>query len=224
MERTAEFAKLTDVPVKSIIRASHNISKGIVHAAVDEKCNLTIMGYTFSMEKDKKNLMYEVLQFSHTDIIFLKLHTETQKFNPHKIGIALGGHINMGLMVNLASSLAEQNGGKISFLSILPKDFTLQQKTRTDRNITEAIGRNKNQVLYNVETFSSDMPLDLLIEESKKYDLMIIGTTKTGVMQRAVIGSFATEFAERAYCSVAIVKVVRSAEKITRKAGIVSKK
>ena len=220
MERTAEFAKLTQVPVKSIIRAAHNISKGIVHAAVDEKCNLTIMGYTASLGSGKKSLMYDVLQYSHTDIIFLKLMEGSEAFRPQRIGIALGGHINMSLMVDLASSLAEQSQGRITFISILPKDFTAHQKVKADKNISEAILKNRKQVLNNVETFSSEAPLELLIEQSKNYDLMIIGTTKTGVMQRAVMGSFATEFAERAKCTVAIVKVVRSAEKITKKAGI----
>lgn len=220
MERTAEFSKLTRVPVKSIIRASHNISQGIVHAAVDEKCNLTIMGYSASMGKGTKSPIFDVLQYSHTDIIFLKIFNEDKSFKPQRIGIALGGHINMGLMVNLASSLAEQSQGRITFLSILPKDFTAQQKLKADKNIAEAIQKNRKRVLNNVETFSSDTPLDLLIEQSQNFDLMIIGTTKTGVMQRAVMGSFATEFAERAQCAVAIVKVVRSAEKITKKAGI----
>jgi len=220
MERTAEFSKLTRVPVKSIIRASHNISQGIVHAAVDEKCNLTIMGYSASLGKGNKSPIYDVLQHSHTDIIFLKLIEESETFNPKKIGIALGGHINMSLMVNLGSSLAEQSHGSITFLSILPKDFTIQQKAKADKNISDAILRNRKPVLNNVETFSSDTPLELLVSQSQNYDLMIIGTTKTGVLQRAVMGSFATEFAERAQCAVAIVKVVRNAEKITKKAGI----
>lgn len=220
MERIAKLAKLTKVPVKPIIRASHNISKGIVHAAVNQACNLIVMGYAGKSEEGKTSHIHEVLQDSATDIVFLKLLDVENDFMPQKIGVALGGRNNLGLMVDLAASLAHQNNGSITFISILPETFTIKQKVNTDRTISEAIQRNRKPVLYSVETHASNNPLDFLIKQSSEYDLLIVGTTKVGFFQQAVIGTFATELAEQAKCPVAIVRVVKSSHKITQKAGI----
>jgi basic amino acid/polyamine antiporter, APA family len=214
MERTAELAKLSNAPIKPMIRASHNISQGIVHAAVDKACNMIVMGYGGKPEKGKKNLMQHVLNETNTDIVFIKIHKDLSDFIPKKIAVAMGGKVNTGLMVDLAAGLADNYEGHISFLTILPKDFTLKQKTDSDKVLAEAIQRNRKAVLYSVHTYSSADPLQLLVELSKDYDLLIIGTVKVKFFQRNVLGTFATELAEQAKCSVAVVRTTDAVQKI----------
>ena len=52
---------------------------------------------------------------------------------------------------------------------------------------------------------------------TKDFDLLIVGTTKSGFLQRATVGTFSTQVAERSHCSVAVVRVVPKAQKIMHK-------
>lgn len=217
LERSAEMAEMTNIPLKPLVRVSHSIAKGIVHAAQDQSCNLIIMGYAGRSSKGKSDLMHEVLHYANTDVIFLKLDDKKHEFEPQKIGVALGGRINLELMVDLAGALAKKFNGTITFISILPEEFTSKQKSNTDRTIIEAIQRHKTRTLYNAEIYSSSEPLDLLIKKSTEYDLLIVGTTKVGLFKDAVVGTFATQLAENASCHVAVVRVVGSAKKIIQK-------
>jgi len=214
MQRITELASLTSVPVKPMIRASHKIWNGIVHAAVDKACNMIVMGYAEKTEKGKVNIMQHILNEAYTDTIFIKTHKSHSNFNPRRIAVALGGRVNTGLMVELAASLAYNYKGHINFITILPKDFTLKQKTFADKVLAEAIQSSRKPVLYSVNTYSSDNPLQKLVDLSQEYDLLITGTTKVKFFQRTILGRFATDLADKAHCSVAIVRVVDSLKKI----------
>lgn len=214
IENSAEMAKMSDVPIIPLIRASRNLAKGIVHAAQEENANLIVMGYGGKSSPNSTSLMEEVLHHANTDIIFLKIHNLGQSFKPKNIAVSLGGNTNLPLMVDLAGALAQRFGGRITFLNILPEEHTKKQRTHTDNVIVEAIHRHRTLALYNVEILTCEHPQEMLVERSKEFDLLVIGTTKVGIMQKAVLGTFATQLADKAHCPVAIVRVVSSAKKL----------
>jgi nucleotide-binding universal stress UspA family protein len=211
------MARLSNVPVRPVIRASHSLSKGIVHAAQDESCNLVVMGYAGRPNTGGQHLMEEVLQFSGTDIIFLKLKDMTQDFQPRKIAVSLGGRANLPLMVALAGSLASRFEGELTFLNILPQRYTQKQRQYTDGTIIEAIEKHRSEALYQVRVLASANPQQTLIKASADYDLLIVGTTKVRFTERATVGNFASQVAEQAHCPVAIVRVVSGAQKFMKK-------
>ncbi len=217
MQQSSEIAKLSDVPIKPVIRASRSIPKGIVHAAEEEGCNLTVMGYSGQDNIETASLMEEVLHQSSTDIIFFKLKKIDGNFSPRNIAVSLGGRSNLELAIKLADALADQFGSDMTFLNILPENYTPQQRDYTDRTFIEAIQRHRSKALYNIKVLASDNAVETLVETSKNFDLLIVGTTKSGLLQRATVGTFSTQIAERSSCSVAVVRVVPRAQKIMQK-------
>ncbi|MBN1223937.1 MAG: amino acid permease, partial [Candidatus Aminicenantes bacterium] len=219
IQRSARLAKLSEVPIRPVIRAARSVPRGIVYAAEEEACNLIIMGYAGRNAAESSSLMEEVLDRSQTDIIFLKLKKLEADFSPKKIAVSLGGRYspNLDLMVRLADALADYCKGKITFLNILPTDYNDEQKSRTDRIFIEAIQKHSAKALYNIQGLASDSPLETLAEKSVEFDLLIVGTARVGLLERAVVGSFATQIAERSQCSVAVVRVVSTAKKILKK-------
>ncbi len=67
---------------------------------------------------------------------------------------------------------------------------------------------------YKIELASSDTPLDFLVERSSDFDLLIVGATKVGLLERAVIGPFSSQIALRSHCSVAVVRVAQAVERL----------
>jgi basic amino acid/polyamine antiporter, APA family len=193
-----------------VIRVSRSLSKGIVHAAEEEGCNLIVMGFAGEESPQTANLMDDVISQARTDIVLLKVRGE---FNPKRIAVSLGGNSNINLIVKLAGNLADRFDGQINFLNILPTNYTVEQKAYSSKLLAEAIKHHVARALYKIELTSSDAPLDFLVERSSDFDLLIVGATKVGLLERAVIGPFSSQIALRSRCSVAVVRVAQATEK-----------
>ena len=91
--------------------------------------------------------------------------------SPERIAVSVVGTENLDLMVRIAGATASHFGGTITFLNILPLEYTAAQKTHTDKIFGEAIKRHTGKALYKTEVLASDDPLGLLVEHSKDFDL-----------------------------------------------------
>ena len=215
LERTAQWPTETGVKVKPVIRASHKLGMGIVHAAEEEGCQITVMGYAGTYAKPATlNLLEQVLNKAPTDFIFFRLYGSGRSFKPKRIAVSLGSRLNLNLMVRLAGAVAAQFGGTLTFLNILPHNYTTAQQAESGKLFIEAIQRHSARALFNTQVLASDNPIDKLVEASKNFDLLVVGTTKVGFLQRMVVGNFSTQLTERAHCSVAIVRVKPIARRV----------
>ena len=128
------------------------------------------------------------------------------------VGVGFIGLGNVG--GKLAGNLADRFGGQINFLNILPINYTIEQKAHSTRILSEAIKQHAAKALYKIELASSDEALNFLVERSTDYDLVIVGATKVGFLERAIIGPFSSQIALRSKCSVAVVRVAHAVEKL----------
>jgi basic amino acid/polyamine antiporter, APA family len=215
LERLQAWPTAAGVKVKPVIRAARKLGMGIVYAAEEERCDLTVMGYAGSTSTPAAlNLLELVLNRAPTDFVFFKLHDPEQAFQPKRIAVSLGSRANLPLMVRLAGALAARFGGEITFLNILPTDYTPEQQAESGRVLIEAIQRHSARALYSIRVLASDQPIDTLAEESAHFDLLVVGTAKVGFLRQMVLGNFATQLTERAQCSVAITRVRPMAKKL----------
>jgi APA family basic amino acid/polyamine antiporter len=213
LERSTRLPMLENVKLRPVVRVSRSLPKGIVHAAEEEGCNLIVMGYPGEESARSVQLIEEVLSYARRDIILFRLKGD---FSPKRIAVSLGSSMNLNLMVRLAGSLADRFGGDMTFLNILPTDYSAEQKSHSDRIVAEAIRKHGARALYRIEVVSSDEPLELLVRRSVEFDLLIVGTTKVGLLERAVVGPFSSQIAMRSECSVAVVKVAPQMKKLLK--------
>jgi APA family basic amino acid/polyamine antiporter len=210
LDRTTKLPRLERVKIRPVVRVSRSLSKGIVHAAEEEGCNLIVMGYAGGESPESIRLMEEVINNARTNIILFKLKRE---FSPKRIAVSLGSSGNLSLIVKLAGVLADRYAGDITFLNILPTNYTAAQKAHSGKVLVEAIKHHVAKALYRIEVASSDEPLEFLLERSSEFDLLVVGTTKVGLLQRAVVGPFSSQIVMRSACSVAVVRVAPSVKK-----------
>ena len=205
LERSRELPRGGKVRLRPIVRVSRNLAKGIVHAAEEEGCQLIVMGYSGVVSAEEAGVVDTVLARAKIDAVFLKIEGE---FAPRRIAVSLGSSLNLDRMVQFAGAVADRFAGEITFLSVLPEKFTHEQRAHADKVLVEAIQKHAANALYRIEVVRSDQPLELLVERSAEFDLLIVGTTKVGFLERAVVGSFSAQLAERARCSIAVVRAV----------------
>jgi len=74
LERMEYWKTDERVKIRPVVRASHKLGLGIVHAAEEERCDLIVMGYTGKRSSTASaNLMELVLNRSSVNCILLKL-------------------------------------------------------------------------------------------------------------------------------------------------------
>ncbi|MGD8798116.1 MAG: amino acid permease [Desulfobacterales bacterium] len=211
LDGSTQLPTSDQVTVRPVVRVSRSLPKGIVHAAEEENCNLIVMGYAGEETSASIQLVEEVLNNARTDIILFKLRGE---FTPKRIGVSLGGSSNLNLIVKLAGALADRYSGHITFMNILPEDYTAEQKAHSSKILMEAIKHHGANALYRIEVASSDRALDFLVERSAEFDLLVVGATKVKFLEKAAVGPFSSQIAMRSDCSVAIVRVASAVKKI----------
>jgi len=211
LDGSTQLPTSQQVMVRPVVRVSRSLPKGIVHAAEEENCNLIVMGYPGEETSASIQLVEEVLNYARTDIILFKLRGE---FAPKRIGVSLGGSSNLNLIVQLAGALADRYSGHITFINILPEDYTAEQKAYSSKILVEAIRHHGANALYRIEVARSDKPLDFLVQRSAEFDLLVVGATKVKFLEKAVVGPFSSQIAMRSDCSVAIVRVASTVKKI----------
>jgi APA family basic amino acid/polyamine antiporter len=211
LERTTQSSMPRRVRVRPVLRLSRSVSKGIIHAAEAEDCSLIVMGYAGEESPKSMQLMHDVLEHARTDTILFKQKGE---FAPKRIAASLGGSKNLHLIVRLAGAMADRFGGDITFLNVLPANYTAEQRAHSDGILVDAIKRHMGRALYRIEVASSDEPLEFLIRRSSAFDLLIVGTTKVGFLERAAIGPFSSQIVTRSQCSVAVVRVVPAVKRL----------
>ena len=199
------------VKIRPVVRVSRSLPKGIVHAAEEENCNLIVMGYAGEETPASIQLVEEVLNYARTDMILLKLRGE---FAPKRIGVSLGGSGNLNLIVRLAGALADRYGGHVTFMNILPENYSADQKAHSSKILVEAIKHHAAKALYRIDVASSEKPLDFLVARSSEFDLLVVGATRVRFLEKAAVGPFSSQIVMRSDCSVAVVRVAATVKKI----------
>ena len=153
---------------------------------------------------------------------------------PRRILIPSAGGPNASLAMQLADALADAYEGKITVLSVLPTsadEFTIKEKQeslRTDLvERLEKIDVNADEVHINLVQDRSPTAGILSAAASGEYDLLMIGASREGVLNRLVFGEIPEKVSLQAHIPVLVIKrplsrtvtVVRKAwESITSRA------
>jgi amino acid transporter/nucleotide-binding universal stress UspA family protein len=216
IKRSIEIAREMNIQIKPIIRASRKISSGIINVAKEESSDLIIMGFPKDMKDVDNSVFNQVLKTSHTDFLVLNLKAEPENFNPEKIGVYIKNSNNLHLMLMCATAVAEKRKARIVLISFLPENYTKQQKKKADNLMVESLQNLKSTALYDIKLNVSNDPVKELIEMSSGFDAMIVGKEPRNP-GKSIADSPAFKIAQKAKCTVVMVKTVKTIDKFTQK-------
>ena len=76
--------------------------------------------------------------------------------------------------------MADRFGGEYHLSESPSRQLHGGREGNSGKILVEAIKQHVSRALYRIEVVSSDEPLELLVERSSEFDLLIRGTTKEG--------------------------------------------
>ncbi len=217
IKRSVKLAQDNKIKIIPIIRASRDISKGIVHAGESENSDLIVMGFPRTKKPGSTSILSRVMKMSVTDIVIMNLKTPVEKFNPHKIAIYIKNANDIYLMLNCARAIAENRGSRIVVLKLLPEKYTKRQKQKADKLIIQTIENFNSNVLYDVSLITTDHPKEEILKYSTHVDLLIIGVERGKATPKAIEESESFRISEQSECSVLMVKSISKFKKLAAK-------
>lgn len=208
LEKVIEKAKLQNVPVHTIIRLGGSVPEGIVKTADENLPNLIVLGwpgYTHTAGRFFGSVIDPIVDNPPADVAVVR-YREMKKV--HKILVPVAGGPNSRRAVKLAISMAH-NGTegpiKVTLLHVLPLNASRRDQVRGSQIVEEALVGNDSDVIETRFAEGTNL-VESILEESKKYDLMVLGATEEPLFKNLIIGSTPEQIARRADITVVMVK------------------
>ena len=186
---------------------SDSVWKGILDQAEEEDSDLIILGWNGDINfrsLRQKTPVERVFTHSNRDVIVFKNQGDGVK-NIDKILFPVGyKNYDYSKRLSITSKIIRETGAECVLAHVVQEDETSEE-------VDEILERPKafmKELGVECETKKIENPdvLEALIEESKDYDLMMVGPTREYVLSRYLFGWMTDELVNNAECSALIFK------------------
>ena len=201
-------SKANDVPVHTIIRLGRSVANAIRLTTIENASNLLVLGwpgYTNTAGKLFGSVIDPIVDNPPTDVVV----TRYRKWRPLKrILVPFLDGSNSRLAVKLALSMAKQgqNGDiRVTVLHVMPPQAGERDQIRGQQAVQESL----NGVTYSnlgIDLVVGGNPVDVILEKSADYDLIVIGATDEPLFRNFLVGTLPERIARSAKVTVMMVK------------------
>jgi len=186
----------------STIRYCRNYARGIISAATERKADLLIMGWQGHRGRGflLGSTVDPVLERATCNIAVFKDCTK-QKYM--KVLVPYAGGPNATFALETATVMVEKEGGRVIVFHVAPPGEPTED---IDAFLDDTVPRlDVSRSLFESKYSIARDRLNSVQEESKDYDVVIIGATRDPLFRQRVMGSFPEEFAR--HCQIPLIMV-----------------
>ncbi len=195
---------LAETPIEAVTDVAHDVFDGLVAETAGRRADLLLMGWRggFSVDRTDSPVQRVILD-TPADLAILK-DRGLEKLENILVPWGGGAHARLGL--EIAVRIGQATGAALHLQRIVragvdPKDARLGLV----KSVADIVG-DYNPVLYHVDR------ADGVVEgiegrlAAERYDLVIIGASHEWSIRQALFGTIPDQLADRAYCSVLMVR------------------
>jgi amino acid transporter/nucleotide-binding universal stress UspA family protein len=184
-----EVTRQEDVPAQPLIKVSHRISYGIVETALEERCNLIVLGRarrTSFLERLAATIVDRVVRSSPAQVIEVCAEQWPRKVRTVMVAIERGPH--SALMIDVAKALAGKNGARLRAVHVVGPLAADEELQRGREELVSLLGESAGEADLRV-TRAPDVVSGVL-REGRGADVIVVGGTEAGVLEHLL--GFAT--------------------------------
>ena len=173
----------TQYPTSSTIRYCRNVARGIYSAVRQKKANMLIMGWHGKHRGHHFTIgatVDPILERTPCDVVMVKDCGGNKKF--HNVLVPIAGGPNSALALEMATSLAEKNGGSVTAMTVeTPGRKPLDLKEFIEENASRC---HIDQSRINCKTATGSDVVTTILETAEDYDLVVIGSTTESMLSK----------------------------------------
>ncbi len=202
--REIQIENKVTVPVKRIIRYSHNIPRAIVSVSKERGTDVMIIGwkgYNHAKKNEMGSKVDKVIERIPTDLLVIKEGEKPiQKIT--KILIPTNGGYHSIMACELANDLVKIYNAQVTIFNIHKGQEQVSRIKRRLMPLKNYIEKGN----VNIKLKKSKYIVSEIVKEAKDYDLVIIGATEEAPWQQMIFGKIPTKIAIECSKTVILVK------------------
>jgi uncharacterized hydrophobic protein (TIGR00271 family) len=206
VDRARKIVAAAGVPVHSMIRVGHNAALGIIATAREIEASVIILGWRPRASTRDRLLgptLGLLLSNPPCDILVVRagaFHVA------HRILVPLAGGPNATLAARYALRLAERWDGQVTAITVVDQRATKAEREAAEKMLHEALGRNAEHPRLTIHLVAAPGPLVGIQGATAGHDLVMIGASREGVIDRVLFGDVPEQVAATVDIPVIIVK------------------
>jgi len=220
-----EEASMPGVPVRSLIRLGHRPAEAILRTARESHTEYLLMGWHGAVRRGRRKPLVgrnidRVIKKSNCHAVVCETGTLEGEPSPDApdVLVPLSSPELGPLAIGVASAVVGRgfHHGTITLLHLSDQPLSeeeqeafgekiARQMRETGTEAPESLFDESSPLVLDFRTVRNDV-VDELVELSEEYDWMVIGTRRSSLLSRKVLGEDARELAERARCPVILVR------------------
>lgn len=168
-----------DVPVKVVVKISHRISFGIIETALEERCNLIVMGRarrTGMLERFASIITDRVVRSAPAQVMVVTAEDWPEKIEAVSLAYEPGPHAK--LSADLACALAAGTGSRVEAVHVVPTTAT-EEDLKQARDDLEGAGPDCTPTIVRAPDVVAG-----LLPHARRADLFVIGGTEAGWLEQ----------------------------------------
>jgi amino acid transporter/nucleotide-binding universal stress UspA family protein len=208
LDRLVRGLQIEGIPVRLVVKISHRISFGVTETALEEQCNLIVMGRARRVgliERFAATIVDRVVRSTPAQVVVV-----TAEHWPEKIATVLFAYEqgpNSKLSADLIEAFGAEQQTRVRAVHVLPWTATPEEMQRATEEMNKELGADHPNDERKVVR-SGDIVTGLL-REAKHADLIVIGGTEAGVIEQLLAYAPPLELAERT--SIPVITVYEMA-------------
>ncbi|MEL6615866.1 MAG: universal stress protein, partial [Bacteroidota bacterium] len=208
---------LVETTIRTETDVAHDVFEGLVAETPAHRADLLLMGWRggFTGRRRSDTPVKRVIMDTQADLAILR-DRGVEAITSILVPWGGGAHAHLGL--ELAIRIARASGAAVHIQRIVRTDVdTAQERLALVKDVAHIV-EDYNPVVYHVDR--ADGVVDGIEGRlaAETYDLVIIGASHEWSIRTAVFGTIPDRIADRAYCSVLMVRRYRPERWTTRTA------
>lgn len=196
LDRTVAEFQQDGILVRGVVKVSHRVSFGIIETALEERCNLIVMGRPRGvglLGRFAATIVDRVVRSAPAQVMVVAAERWPEKIDQVVLAYEHGPHSE--LSVDLAATFGRREGTEVRAVHVLPF-FASEEEIQTARDtMAKELAQHCPQAEQRVVQ-ASDV-ISGLLRHSGDADVMVMGGTEAGVLEQLLGYAPPLELAER---------------------------
>jgi amino acid transporter/nucleotide-binding universal stress UspA family protein len=208
LDESIRHVRDLDVPVHTLLRLGRNVSEAIRKTAIEYACDLMVLGwpgFTGTSGRLFGSVIDPIIDNPPVDVVLVRY----RKRRPiRSIVVPVAGGPNSRRAVRIAVAMAqsgEQGPAQVDLLHVLPPEAPDGSWVKAHHAIDYILeGIDYERISSNIVE-GLDV-VNTVIEESKGYDLIVLGATEEPLFKNLLVGRLPERIVRQADVTVVVVK------------------
>lgn len=201
LNRTVEVTSGTDVPVTGRLFVADSVARGVLHAVEEADCDGLLVGW---QERNRESAVLgtnvdRIVRRVDCDVLVEKIGAVAGAVETVLLPVADSPHAE--LAASVARAIAVSNDARVTLLRVVG--------SKREESAARDLLAGTADLLSGVEVETRVREggvADVIVAESKRHDVTVLGATRTGMVRRQIVGSVPQAVGRRAEGTVIMAR------------------